>query len=349
MSEVLFVGWVNQGNIPLVGETVKNQFIIRELEKYCRVRVLDFYHRKKRPWVYLRAAWMFVRYPQAHIIFSTSAKNVYVILRILKSFGIKRHIIHWVIGGAFGQLVKSGRFKADVFNYVDINLVQSRKMIAQLEEAGVHNAEYINNFKPITFIPDIDKCLEKRNAQGKTRFVFLSRVHPAKGCDYILQAAATLAEQGYRDKFIIDFYGEIDDDYRERFMEQVNSLDNVAYKGVLNLMDSAGYQVLSSYHAFLFPTFHPSEGFAGVFIDAFIAGLPVIASDWAYNREILDDGRLGVIVPVHRLDLLSDAMSDCMDGQLDLEGMARKAFAEASRYDAANVITKEFIHKLGLL
>lgn len=39
----------------------------------------------------------------------------------------------------------------------------------------------------------------------------------------------------------------------------------------------------------LFPTYYSGEGFAGTLIDAFSAGVPVIASDWKYNAEIVNE------------------------------------------------------------
>ena len=55
MKNILFVGWVNQGRAPVDGETTKNQFILAELKKYCKVMVLDFYQKNRHPWIYLQA------------------------------------------------------------------------------------------------------------------------------------------------------------------------------------------------------------------------------------------------------------------------------------------------------
>ena len=128
----------------------------------------------------MQAFWAFVRYPHASIILSTSAKNVYAMLKLMKGLGVKRHIIHWVVGGAFPQLVKDGKFKADVFNYVDLNLVQCHDMVNQLKEAGINNVKYVSNFKKVDYYPDIEQALKLREAEKVVRFVFLSRVHPAK-------------------------------------------------------------------------------------------------------------------------------------------------------------------------
>jgi glycosyltransferase involved in cell wall biosynthesis len=349
MKQVIFVGWISKGSIPVVGETVKNQYIIEELRKYCEVIELDFYQKNKHPWIYLQAIWAFMRYPHASIILSTSAKNVYAMLKLLKGLGVKRHIIHWVVGGAFPQLVKEGRFKADVFNYVSMNLVQCRDMIDQLKEAGVNNGKYVSNFKRIDYYPDFEQSLRLRSQEKVIRFVFLSRVHPAKGCDYIVYAVKSLNNSGYRDRFIVDFYGKFDESYQKEFLKSIENVENISYKGMLNLKEPKGYDVLSSYHAMLFPTFHPSEGFAGIFIDAFIAGLPVLASDWAYNAECIENGKTGIIFPTHDVAALKHTIKECIDGKIDLEVMAKNARAEASKYEAHNVLNKEYIKEIGLI
>ena len=349
MKDIVFVGWVNTGKLPVDGETTKNQYIIAELEKYCTVHVLDFYQKNKHPWICLQALWAFIRYPQATIIFSTSVQNVYAMLKLFMKLGVRRKIIHWVIGGNFGDLIQKGRYNVAVFNYVKYNLVQCHEMIDKLESAGVTNAKFVSNFKPINYYPDLDECHKVRNSYGKMRFVFLSRIMADKGCDYILTAARLLNEQGYTDKYMIDFYGKVDSDYKETFEKGVDSLDNVCYHGLLNLKSKEGYDELATYHAMLFPSYWRGEGFAGVFIDAFIAGLPVLASDWAHNAECIVDGKTGVIYPTHNVEALRQVMEDCICHRVDLEMLSINVRLEAPKYQAEKVITEEYLRNLGLV
>lgn len=347
-KSVIFVGWVNQGKAPVDGETTKNQYIIAELKKYCKVTVLDFYEKHRHPWVYVQALWALLTKPKATIIFSTSAKNVYAILRLFKRLHVRRDIIYWVIGGAFAKQVRDGKFRADVFNYIKYNLVQCHSMIDMLNEAGVTNARFVSNFKPIPYYPDLEKTLAARAKSETLRFVFLSRIMPDKGCDYILDAVRRLNAKGLKPRFSVDFYGKIDADYCEQFLKEVGLLKNVTWHGLLDLRNNEGYDTLASYHAMLFPTFHPSEGFAGVFIDAFIAALPVLASDWAYNAEAVTDGKLGLVYPVHDIEALTDTMEKCIMGQVDLQTMATNARAEAHKYAAENALSVDYLKSIGL-
>ena len=348
MKEVIFVGWVNEGHTPIDGETTKNQYLIAELKKYCKVTVLDFYQKKRHPQIYLQALWALVSQPKATIILSTSAKNVYGMLRLFKALHFHREIIHWVIGGAFGKNVQDSRFSADVLNYVKYNLVQCEGMIEELKNAGITNARFVSNFKPIPYYPDIEKALAFRKASNKMRFVFLSRIMPSKGCDYLLEAVRILNEKGLKDKFIVDFYGKIDSSYKENFMKKVNILDNTYYNGLLDLRTKEGYDTLVTYHAMVFPTIHPTEGFSGIFIDAFISGLPILASAWAYNDEIITQD-LGIIYPSHDADAIASTMEMCILNKTDLQAMAANARKEASKYDATHALSEDFIRSIGLI
>lgn len=348
MKQVIFVGWVRTGKPPVDGETAKNQYIIVELKKYCKVTVLDFYQKSRHPWIFLQALWALVSQPKATIIFSTSAKNVYNTLKLFRALHLKRDVIHWVIGGKFGDNIQNGVFDAGVFSYPKYTFVESHAMVKQLQECGLKGVSRLPNFKAIPYSPDLRKALDDRKHSSKTRFVFLSRVMPEKGCDYILDAIKLLNEKELYDRFCVDFYGKLDEAFAERFTQKVGQLDNAQYHGLLDLKTAAGYDTLSTYHAMLFPTYWKGEGFAGVFIDAFIAGLPVLVSDWAHNSEIIRDGELGILYPVHDVKALADTMEKCIVGDINLEEMAVHARQEASRYDAEQLLNEDFLQSIGL-
>ena len=348
MKQVIFVGWVRTGKPPVDGETAKNQYIIVELKKYCKVTVLDFYQKNRHPWIFLQALWALVSLPKATIIFSTSPKNVYSTLKLFQALHLKREVIHWVIGGNFGDNIQNGVYDAKVFGYAKYTFVESHVMVKQLRESGIQGVSQLSNFKEIPYLPNLDKALTLRNQSKKTRFVFLSRIMADKGCDYILSAAKLLNKQGYADKFTIDFYGKIDSVYNNIFERSVNSIDNVFYHGLLNLKNNEGYDELSTYHAMLFPTYWRGEGFAGVFVDAFIAGLPIMVSDWAHNTEYINNGKTGIVFPTHNVESLREVMENCINKKINLYAMSLNARAEAKKYQTENVITEDLLKSVGL-
>lgn len=327
-KDVIFVGWINKGKPADCGETMKNQLCINKLEElgvYCRQ--MDFKNWKKHPWVLWQLVGNMLFHRNSTLIFSTSPKNVYPLMKVMKKLNWKQNSVHWVIGGSFGQKVQQGIYKSDVVGCIKHTLVESSIMVKQLNECNVEGVMEVPNFKPIKYYPSLG--LKNPNNNKTLKFVFLSRIMPEKGCDYILEAARLLNENGYKNKFTVDFYGKIAEEYSVTFKKKIETLDNVNYKGFLNLMENEGYDTLSSYDLMLFPTYWKGEGFAGVFIDAFIAGLPMIATDWAHNRAFLREEETALFIPIHDVLALYGKMKECIDGKYDIQGMSLHCQKEA--------------------
>lgn len=343
MKSIIFVGWVNLGKAPVDGETTKNQYIIAELEKYCKVTVLDFYQKRKHPWVYLQALWAVMTLSHATIVLSTSASNIYGLLKWFKKLNLKRNIVHWVIGGTLGDRVKNGIFDANIIGYAKHTLVESPLMLRQLENCGVKGVIQVPNFKRIDYLPQVNLPM------NTLRFVFLSRIMAEKGCNEILEAAKLLNDWGMQARYVVDFYGKVADDYKITFKEGISKLQNITYQGFLDMRQKEGYDKLATYDMLLFPTFWRGEGFAGIFIDGFVAGLPMIITDWAHNNQFVKEGETGLFIPVHDAEALAYKMKECIEGQYDISKMKKKCQIEAKKYDVRNIITEELLRKIELI
>lgn len=348
MKKAIIVGWINKGKMPDCGETVKNQLMIQQLQNLgVQCYQCDFKNWKRHPWVFLYLVQNMIFHRDAAIILSTSVKNIYGFLKVLKKIGWKQNIINWVIGGTLGDYVERGVFDASVIGYANHTLVESNLMVQKLDENKVGGVKQVPNFKPITYIPEIKKKYPGNNQ--KLRLVFMSRIMPEKGCDYIIEAARALNSQNYQDAYTIDFYGKIAKDYENQFFKKIEMLPNVDYKGFLNFHDNSAYDTLSEYDMMLFPTYWKGEGFAGVFIDSFVAGVPLLATDWAHNSSFLEAGKNAIFIKPHDVNGIIDEIRNCINGVYDLDELARGSQNEASKYDAKNVITNELLSEIGIL
>ncbi|MCD8189806.1 MAG: glycosyltransferase [Clostridiales bacterium] len=348
MGNVILVGWINKGKAADCGETMKNQLLVRRLSELgVGCRQMDFKGWRKRPWVFLQFGWNLLAHREDTLIFSTSTENVYGLMKWMKRLRWKQNTVHWVIGGSLGQRVQRGIYSADVIGSMKHTLVESPLMAEQLEAAGVKGVKVVPNFKPIPYYPKAK--VRYPDAGGPLKFVFLSRIMPEKGCDNILEAARLLNEAGLESQYQVDFWGKIADGYREGFLKKVAELENVQYRGFLNLEERAGYDRLSSYDMMLFPTYWKGEGFAGVFIDAFISGLPILATDWAHNRRFLTENETALFVPVHDVIALKDKMEACIHGQYDLTEMSRNCRKQAEKYNVTNVVTERLLQEIGVI
>ena len=62
--------------------------------------------------------------------------------------------------------------------------------------------------------------------------------------------------------------------------------------------------VIKNYYALLFPTKFITEGVPGTIIDAYSAGVPVIASRWHSFTDVIDDGITGIGYEIYNNELL---------------------------------------------
>ncbi len=351
MDKVIVIGWINKGKPADCGETMKNQLMIQKLiDLGITCYPIDFKGWKKRPWVFLQLLWNMIVHKDATLIFSTSTINVYPMMKLMKRIGWKQKTIQWVIGGSLGDKVKNGTFDRNVIGYIQHTIVESKLMVHQLEECGIKGVFQLPNFKPISYYPDIKSRVEewKVGLKRPVRFVFLSRIMCEKGCDYILEAAKHLNEDGFENRYTIDFYGKIAEPYKKVFLHKIGNLPNVTYKGFLSLQNKQGYDKLAEYDLMLFPTYWKGEGFAGVFIDAFISGVPMIISDWAHNRQFMKEGETALFIPVHNVIALRDRMQECIKGHYPIGAMAMQCQQEAEIYNIDKVITLDLLNRLDL-
>ena len=182
------------------------------------------------------------------------------------------------------------------------------------------------------------------------KFLFFSRIIPEKGCDLIFDAIEKLCTSGFGNRFEVGFYGKIQDDYRKSFMESISHHQtNSSYHGILDGMNCETHVELAKYDVFLFPTFCTVEGFPGAIVDAFIAGLPVIASDWNMNGEIIRNGENGFLIPSKDADALAKRMQWFIEHpEFVVEKMANIQ-QEALQYDAKHILSKSFLEEMGML
>lgn len=343
--KVIFVGSLYLAHQPDDGETMKNAILLRTLEKYSiDIIKIDLRNRWQRIFYLIKYLFVLIFLRDSKLLFSASSMPTYKLLRLAKCFNRKGDdIIYWVIGGNFGNNIQGNlvdkKWYADLYRII----VEGEAMKNQLNDCGLDNVMVLPNMKEISYIPHKEYVDRKIK-----RFVFLSRIIPQKGVDYIIQATNKLVANGI-DKFVVDFYGRIDPGYEDAFKNGIKDNNHLKYKGFLDLGNKTGYDILASYDAMLFPTYWQGEGFPGIIIDAFVAGLPVIASDWNLNTSLIKDAYNGITVPVHNIEALMEAMTLFINGVLNIKDISINAQNDAEKYNVDNVINRDLLQDLKLL
>lgn len=344
--KIIFIGPCGGGDVPTNGASNKNYYLLRRLrEKLGTVYCVDTEYWRSQPLLLVKLFFIILYHNKSTFIVSANNKSAYRILCFFSMLPLsKRKIIYWVIGGTIADRIYSGEYSAKPYCKVKFFLVEGLGMKQTFEKCGFCNVIVVPNFK------DFDDSVVCKNIprdykNRDIRFVFLSRILPEKGTDLILEACEVLGE---KNDFVVDFYGPIEDSYSLKFLSKIKNLSMVHYKGFLDLRDVKNYAVLFEYDVMLFPTFWHGEGFPGVIVDSYIAGLPVIASDWNMNREIIEDGKTGWIIPHKSLDALVKQMVYVINNSNELNQMRTNCVLRAKNFSIENIITEDLLIKIGL-
>lgn len=320
MEKLLFIASIQYGEPPTGGGAqAKNQLLLAHLKKYYDVRFFDTWN--KSSIVCLLSALVYVILYKCKCVLSISGRGALWLGKILKILHVHRQVIYFVIGGDLGKKVEGHYMKV------------------QLNNVGLSNVEVLPNFKPIGELP------AKRNRPtGGIKFVFLGRLIEEKGVGLLIDASRKLYEE-YGKKFSVTFYGSQTNTYSQGYFDTLDC-DNISYGGFLNLKSKEGLKQLSEYDVMVFPTYFEGEGFPGVLIDAFKAGLPVIASDFHANPDVISNPALGVLIKPKDVDSLKSAMLGFIENPSRIPSMSMAVQKDVCKYDIDKVLNKENINRI---
>lgn len=343
MEKILFIGDCGNFKNTSNGVYAKNiQLFNRLKEVFVTLKHVNTNNWKKNPSVLLNVLRSIWQYRKKDIIISLNTYSSYKLIKIVKRLFPSIRLNYFVIGGILPNFISQLEMKQrECYSIVKWFMVESQEMKRKMELLGYKNVIHIPNFKKIAYIPE-----KSTETSVPFRFVFLSRIIPEKGCDLIMEATRRINKEIGEDKFLVHFYGKIDDSYESQFLKIINEIPNAEYKGFLNLADVSNYDVLASYSTMLFPTFWKGEGFPGILIDAMIAGTPVIASEWGYNTEIIENGTTGIIIKSKNVDELANAMNSFICNHSKVAEMTRHCRIQAMEYDTAKVLNKDLFAKI---
>lgn len=342
---MIFIGGIGLGTIPTGGEAAKNYIFLKYFKEiYDEVVVFDTLFWRKEPWIVLKILWAIYTTPQAIVFISSSAHSVAKLCRFLPNSRLRKNVFYSVVGGAFHEVVHCGGIDKQKLVNMKRIMVQSEEMRTSLLSDGLDNVIKVVNTK---FIPCCPKTVKKTD--NKIHFVFLSRITELKGCNVIFDSVEQLCKEGYSEQFDVTFYGHVVDDYKVSFEHRLKHTLQCYHAGIIDLTNPENYNILASYDVMLFPTFWPGEGFPGVLVDAFIARLPIIASNWHYNAEIITDGGNGFLIPPKDVVALTEKMQYMIDNPQIIKRMSESSLQEATKYDIHNVYSNVFMQSIGML
>ena len=235
----------------------------------------------------------------------------------------------------------------------DVFVVQTRVARKVLPVRLRSKAIVIGGFRPRPQ-PDLPPLRWK---EGGKKFVFVGKSPPdkkqatedVKGLDVLLDAVDHVHHSSTRKSDLApveDMEWHIYGPVSARLCERMQRTPDITFHGMMT--NDQLRDTLRRHDVLVFPSRAASEGHPGAVVEAFMAGLPVIASDLPGPAEIVHHEVNGLIVKTGNADALATAMIRLStDGALHRQ-LAAGAQASASDFDQ-DVVLPELVKSLGLL
>jgi glycosyltransferase involved in cell wall biosynthesis len=349
-KKIIIIGGFPSQNL-IGGAVVKNQIMYNYLKQYFKTQDINIKKLNTSYWRNKPISTFFniikeILSPGSFLFVSLSVSGALMCLSIIIPLSklFKHDVRYLVIGGSLPELIRNRSNVIKRLKKTNGIYVETEKMREAMNRIGLNNVFYLPNFRYYEYIPSLNKAIH-----APYKLVFFSRVTKDKGIELAIEAIRFINEEFRSIKFTLDIYGPVEEDCKE-LIENIGVQEikeYITYKGVLNPNNDKLYETLSQYDVMIFPTYWHGEGFPGAIIDAYISGLPVIASDWKYNSEIVINEVTGKLFTAKNKQSLVSVLEWFLRNPGTIVDMSKNCIEEAKKYHVDNVLP-QLIQDLGI-
>lgn len=182
---------------------------------------------------------------------------------------------------------------------------------------------------------DADK-MEHIKDTDKFTFLFVGRIVRDKGINELVEAFMRVREGRNVRLLLVGQYEDNLDPVSEETRMRIEKCEDIVYAGPQYGRDLLAYYAVSD--SFVFPSYR--EGFPNTVLEAGAMGLPSIVTDINGSREIIKDGKNGMIIPPKSVETLAEAMLRMVEDKT-----MRKQMAENAREMIVSRFEKNFVQK----
>lgn len=248
----------------------------------------------------------------------------------------------WVLSGVFGKPMILRVFGGEIADQLDalpawwrwvadrticrseLILVQTAASQRALQERCSGEVRLLPNFVFGDPGDEVRTLRDPGAVRRCSRFVYMGRVCRLKGIEELLKAVAAGSFE-----FTVDLWGPLEDGYSASALEN-GGLGKVRWNGVCK--PDRVLETLRQYDCLLLPSRHPGEGHPAVILEAYCAGLPVIATRWQGIPEVVDE-TTGILIEPGDWEALHRSMKHLYDNPNLWLRMAAAARARHGEYD----------------
>lgn len=294
MKKVCVIGHFGFGKELLNGQTIKTKIVTEELERQLgkkQVMKIDT-HGGIKSLLKLPFQTFTALKKCDNIIIFPAHNGLRIITPVLslenKLFHRKLH--YAVIGGWLPNFMENRRFLKKLLQHFDYIYVETSTMKKALEKQGFRNIVIMPNCKKLRILDETELVY---NTSEPYKLCTFSRVMKEKGIEDAINAVKSVNNKMGRIAYKLDIYGQVDSEQIEWFEALKKKFpEYVRYKGLVPFDKTV--DVVKNYYLLLFPTRFYTEGIPGTIIDAYAAGVPVVASRWESFSDIIYEEKTGI-------------------------------------------------------
>ena len=176
---------------------------------------------------------------------------------------------------------------------------------------------------------------KKKNGISGRMVLFVGKLIPNKGVEYLLRAAPAVVERFPDTHFVFVGPASFESEKKNKWLELCKELDiedSVTFTGAVSNQEL--YEIYKAADAFCFPTMR--ETFGVVLAEAMAAGLPVISSNIPVVREVVGDA--GILVPRCDVKAIVEAIEKVLSDRKLSEVMKKKSLKRKEMFGKNEVL-----------
>ncbi|MGE5679687.1 MAG: glycosyltransferase family 4 protein [Bacillota bacterium] len=315
---------------PLGGATVLFKLLTEELAQCsnCEFYVINSNINKSNPFAIFKLLYMI--YAQATKVDVVNLHASYRGIVVLAPFVflisrlLNKKLIFRLFGGDFSQLYRKAdiisRFLYDqVLFKADLVLFETQALVRKFSSHG--NVRWFPNHRKITSPPP-----KIADNMGPLRVIFVSHVRKEKGIFELIEASKKLPG------VCIDIYGPFFDGLTSEIFEG----SSVKYMGIMP-QDMVKDELLK-YDVMILPSY--KEGYPGVIIEAFIAGLAIVCTNLDTLKEMVTANEEAILVNPKNADEVVKALSLLDNDRQLLKKLKNNSLKKSELYNSQYWVQK---------
>lgn len=247
------------------------------------------------------------------------------------STGVKRRILmatDWLTCACATHIIPEGKGV--------MNDLQSHITNKPMKVLGYGNVRGVD-MERFSRRPEVEEMSKGIKKEGIFTFIFVGRIVGDKGINELVSAFAELHKKYEKTRLLL--IGNLEQHLDPLKAETLNVIDK--HISIESLGPKYGDELLAYYAAsdcFVFPSYR--EGFPNTVMEAGAMGLPSIVTDINGSREIIIDGKNGVIIPSKDVEALYHAMEEMITNS-----DKTKEYADNAREMIASRFERGFVCK----